>query len=741
MSDDIDLSGDILRMTLEDAAEAHAALAAEVREHNILYHQKDAPRISDADYDALRRRLVAIEDRFPELATADSPSAEVGAAPDAAFGPVTHAVPMLSLDNAFSDGDVAEFAGRIRRHLKLTEDVPITYTAEPKIDGLSLSLTYRDRKLVTAATRGDGTTGENVTANALTIADIPDTLPGDAPDEIEIRGEVYMRHDEFAALNARMRAAGGEKARVFANPRNAAAGSLRQLNPEVTKSRPLHFFAYAWGALSAPVADTQHGMLDRFRAWGFPVNDRTTLCHSVAELLDVYRGLEADRARLGYDIDGVVYKVDDLGLQRDLGFIARAPRWAIAHKFPAERATTVLNDIEIQVGRTGALTPVAKLEPVTVGGVVVSNATLHNEDEIARKDVRIGDTVIVQRAGDVIPQVVAAVPERRPEGAEPFVFPHFCPVCGSHAVREVNERTGHVDAVRRCTGGLICAAQARERLKHFVSRRAFDIEGLGEKQIEAFYEDGLLRTPADIFTLAARDRASMKKISAREGWGPTSARNLFRAIEARRRISLSRFLHALGIRHVGEATAKALARGFGSLARLEEIALKATDRTDPAWALLTAVDGVGEVVGEAVVDFFDEPHNREILAALVAEVTVEEETAPAAVADSPVAGQTIVFTGTLVRMTRDEAKAMADALGAKASESVSRKTHLVVAGPGAGSKLKKATELGIPVIDEDAWFALVGGAGKADALAAGEGAEPVAQTPAAEPPEDAGGAA
>ncbi len=709
MSDDIDPSGAIARMTLEEAADAHAQLAAEIRDHNRHYYIEDAPTISDADYDRLRRQLLAIEERFPELATAGSPSVEVGAAPDAAFGPVTHAVPMLSLDNAFSDLDVAEFAGRVRRHLKFAEDVPITYTAEPKIDGLSLSITYRDRRLVTAATRGDGTTGENVTANALTIADIPGTLPADAPDLIEVRGEVYMRHDEFAALNARMRAAGGEAARVFANPRNAAAGSLRQLNPEVTKSRPLHFFAYAWGALSAPVAETQHGMLEKFRAWGFPVNDRTTLCHSVEELLAVYRGIEADRALLGYDIDGVVYKVDDLALQTELDFKAQAPRWAIAHKFPAERATTVLRDIEIQVGRTGALTPVAKLEPVTVGGVVVSNATLHNEDEIVRKDVRIGDTVIVQRAGDVIPQVVGVVPERRPDDAVPFAFPHLCPVCGSHAVREVNERTGHMDAVRRCTGGLVCAAQARERLKHFVSRHAFDIEGLGEKQIEAFYEDGLIRTPADIFTLAARDRASMKKISARDGWGPTSARNLFRAIEARRRISLSRFLYALGIRHVGEATAKALARGFGSLARVEEVALKATDRTDPAWALLTSVEGVGEVVGEAVVDFFDEPHNREIVAALVTEVIVEEETAPPAVADSPVAGKTIVFTGTLVRMTRDEARAMAESLGAKASESVSRKTHLVVAGPGAGSKLKKATELGIPVIDEDGWFDLVSG--------------------------------
>ncbi len=721
MSDDIDPSGAYDRMTLEDAAEVHAQLSAAVRENNILYHQKDAPRISDAEFDALRRRLLAIEDRFPELATADSTSAEVGAAPDAAFGPVTHAVPMLSLDNAFADLDVAEFASRVRKFLKLDDEAPITYTAEPKIDGLSLSITYRDRKLVVAATRGDGATGENVTANARTIADSPETLPEDAPDEIEIRGEVYMRHDEFAALNARMRAAGGENARVFANPRNAAAGSLRQLNPEITRSRPLHFFAYAWGALSAPVADTQWGMLEKFRAWGFPVNDRTTLCQSVADLLAVYRGLEADRALLGYDIDGVVYKVNDLALQAELGFIARAPRWAIAHKFPAERATTVLKDIEIQVGRTGALTPVAKLEPVTVGGVVVSNATLHNEDEIARKDVRIGDTVIVQRAGDVIPQVVAAVPERRPEGAEPFVFPTLCPVCGSHAVREVNERTGHVDAVRRCTGGLICAAQARERLKHFVSRLAFDIEGMGEKQIEMFYEDGTIRTPADIFTLAERDRAAVKKLKDRDGWGPTSARNLFRAIEARRRISLSRFLFALGIRHVGEAIAKALARGFGSLERVEEIARKAVDRTDPAWALLTAVEGIGAVVGEAVVDFFDEPHNREIVAALLTHVTVEEETAPPAVADSPVAGKTVVFTGTLVRMTRDEAKAMAEALGAKAVESVSRKTHLVVAGPGAGSKLKKATELGIPVIDEDGWFALIGGTADGDGADGGAG--------------------
>lgn len=691
-------------LTPAEATAEHAALAAEIRRNDAAYYQKDAPVISDAAYDALRLRLLALEAAWPQLVTPDSPSQRVGAAPTDGFGEVVHRVPMLSLDNAFEDGDVVDFEARVRRFLKLEPDSPLVITAEPKIDGLSLSLRYVGRRLEVAATRGDGTTGENVTANALTIADIPRTLPDDAPDIVEVRGECYMAHADFAALNARMAEAEG---RTFANPRNAAAGSLRQLDAKITAERPLRFFAYAWGEMSAVPEDTQFAMVQRFGAWGFSINPLMRRCAGVQDLLAVYHGIEENRAGLGYDIDGVVYKVDRLDLQARLGFVSRSPRWAIAHKFPAEQAMTVLEAIDIQVGRTGALTPVAKLHPVTVGGVVVSNATLHNEDEIARKDVRIGDTVVVQRAGDVIPQVVRAVAEKRPAGAEPFRFPVICPACGSHAVREVNPRTGREDVVRRCIGGLTCPAQAVERLKHFVSRHAFDIEGLGEKQIEAFCTDGLIRSPADIFTLAERDAKALKKLKDREGWGATSVKNLFAAIEARRSIALHRFIFALGIRHIGETNAKLLAQSYGTWDAFAAAMEAAADETGAAWAELNAIDGVGEVVAGAVVAFFAEEHNRAVLDALLAQVA-PEAAGPKAVGDSPVAGKTVVFTGTLEKMTRDEAKARAEAMGAKVAGSVSSKTDLVVAGPGAGSKLKKAADLGIEVIDEDAWIAMAG---------------------------------
>ena len=684
---------EVLLSPLEAHAEYHK-LADEIAAHDKRYHQEDAPIISDADYDALRRRLEALEAEFPELKGQAAASRQVGAKPLEKFGKVKHRVPMLSLANVFSDEEAGEFVERVRRFLDWSDDKPIAFTAEPKIDGLSCSLRYEKGELVVAATRGDGEEGENVTANVRTIKAIPHRLKGDVPDVLEVRGEIYMDKSEFAALNARQEADGKP---VFANPRNAAAGSLRQLDPKVTASRPLHFFAYAWGEIEGAMpADTQHGMVAAFKQMGFPTNPLMKRCESVDDMLAVYRDIEAQRASLPYDIDGVVYKVDDLALQRRLGFISRSPRWATAHKFPAEKATTTLLDIDIQVGRTGALTPVAKLEPVTVGGVVVSNATLHNEDEIARKDVRIGDTVIIQRAGDVIPQILGFVPEQRPKNAEPYQFPTTCPICGSHAVREADPKTGELEAVRRCTGGLVCPAQAMERLRHFVSRDAFDIEGLGEKQIEAFYRDGIIARPQDIFTLEARDARSLKKLKDREGMGETSARNLFAAIAARRTIALNRFIYSLGIRHVGETNAKILARHFRSVEKLRD----ATEEE------LTAIEGIGPVVAGSITDFFGEEHNREVVTALLDEVTPE---APEAVAtDSPVAGRTIVFTGALERMSRDEAKAMAESLGAKVSGSVSKKTDLVVAGPGAGSKLADARKHNVEVIDEDEWFRRVG---------------------------------
>lgn len=683
-------------MSRKDAEEEHKRLAADIAAHDLAYHQNDAPTVSDAEYDRLKRRLLELEQHYPTLAKG-SPSQKVGAAASGKFAKVKHAVPMLSLDNAFSDEDVAGFLQQMRNFLGLPDNTEFAVTAEPKIDGLSMSLRYEQRKLVSAATRGDGEEGENVTANVLTVKNIPHELPASAPDVIEVRGEIYLSTQDFATLNAALVAA-GEK--PLANPRNGAAGSLRQQDASITASRPLRFFAYGWGEAPMLPAETQWDVVQAFKSWGLPVNPLMTLCHSGSELLAHYRRIEAQRAGLGYDIDGVVYKLNDLALQRRLGFRTRSPRWAIAHKFSAEQATTTLEAIDIQVGRTGALTPVARLKPVTVGGVVVSNATLHNEDEIARKDVRIGDTVVVQRAGDVIPQIVSVVINKRPEGLAQYSFPKLCPVCGSHAVRE--ERGGKADAVRRCTGGLICAAQRKERLKHFVSRNAFDIEGLGDKIIEEFHDEGFIVMPQDIFALEARIGATLK---SREGWGESSAANLFAAINARRQIALDRFIFALGIRHVGETTARVLARACGSAEKLRDVAV-AAEPGNEAWDELTSHDGIGDVVAEAIVQFFDEPHNVEVVDALLKQV--QPQALAAVATQSPVSGKTVVFTGALERMTRDEAKAMAERLGAKVAGSVSKKTDLLVAGPGAGSKLKDAQKYGVEVIDEDGWFRLVG---------------------------------
>ncbi|WP_416900290.1 MAG: NAD-dependent DNA ligase LigA [Minwuia sp.] len=689
--------------TPEAARDEHAKLVAEIREHDRRYHGEDAPTISDADYDALRRKLLALEAEHPELVTEDSPSQTVGAAPASGFGKVLHARPMLSLGNAFSEEDVADFTGRIRRFLNLGEDEEIAINAEPKIDGLSASLRYEKGKFVLGATRGDGREGENVTANLKTVGDIPETLPEGVPEVFEVRGEVYMSKTAFRALNEAQAAA--EK-QIYANPRNAAAGSLRQLDASITATRKLSFFAYSWGEVSALPAETQSGVLKAFEDWGFTVNPLTRLCRSVDEIMSLYREIEAERGELDYDIDGVVYKVDRLDWQDRLGYVSRSPRFAIAHKFPAEKAMTVLNGIDIQVGRTGSLTPVARLEPVTVGGVVVSNATLHNEDEIARKDIRIGDTVIVQRAGDVIPQILGFLPEKRPPDSKPFEFPEVCPACGSHAVRDVRE-SGEMDVRRRCTGGLICPAQAVERLKHFVSRNGFDIEGLGAKQIEMFYETGEVMAPADIFTLKARN--DRLKLEEREGFGELSVKNLFDAIDERRKIGMDRFLNALGIRNIGQQTARVLAANYLSLDALLSVARKAAEEgpESEAWAELTNIDGIGNTAVSALTEFLAEPHNADVLERLLAEVEVQDFDAPAQ--DSPVAGKTVVFTGTLEAMTRDEAKARAEALGAKVSGSVSKKTDYVVAGPGAGSKAKKAADLGIATLTEQEWLELIGG--------------------------------
>jgi DNA ligase (NAD+) len=680
-------------------------LAEEIVKHDKLYYQEDAPLISDAAYDALRQRLEAIEKRFPELAAPESPTAKVGAAALEKFGKVKHRVSMLSLSNAFAEEEVHEFIARVKRFLKLPPDAAVELTAEPKIDGLSISLRYDNGLLVEAATRGDGFEGENVTQNVRTIDNVPEKLKGrDVPETIDIRGEIYMRQEDFLKVNAAQERSGGK---TFANPRNAAAGSLRQLDARITASRPLKFFAYTWGIAKPLPADTQFGVCQAFRRWGLPVNELMIVCRSANELIAHYHKLEQERARLGYDIDGVVYKVNRLDYQERLGFISRAPRWGLSHKFTAQKTMTILEDIEIQVGRTGAMTPVARLKPVTVGGVVVQNATLHNEDEIQRKDVRIGDTVILQRAGDVIPQILGIVPEQRPASARPYRFPEKCPACGSHAVREVNPNTGKLDAVRRCTGGLICPAQRVERLRHFVSRHAFDIEGLGEKIIQEFFADGILQSPPDIFTLEARDRKMAQRLMAREGWGETSARNLFNAINARRKIGFDRFIYALGIRHVGETTARALARAYDSAEDfIAEMKLAGRDRESEAYLKLTRIEGIGEVVASAVAEFFAEAHNVEVVNELLRHVKVEPLERVAT--SSPVSGKTVVFTGSLEQVTREEAKAMAERLGAKVSGSVSKKTDLVVAGPGAGSKLKEAQKHGVEVIDEAEWLRRIG---------------------------------
>lgn len=694
---------DISALTADEAASELERLAREIARHDRLYYEQDAPKISDAAYDALRARNAGIEARFPDLVRPDSPSVRVGARPSDQFAEVVHAVPMLSLGNAFSQEDVADFAARVVKFLNLSE--PPAFTAEPKIDGLAISLRYEDGALVQAATRGDGRAGENVTSNIRTLPDIPERLTGGAPGVLEVRGEVYMSHADFAALNERQAAAGRK---TYMNPRNAAAGSLRQIDPAITAQRPLRFFAYGWGELAQPLAATQFEALARLKALGFPVNVDLVRCPDVAAMLAHYRSLEARRAGLGYDIDGVVYKVDRLDWQERLGFVARAPRWAIAHKFSAEQAMTVLNAIEIQVGRTGALTPVAKLEPVTVGGVVVSNATLHNEDEIARKDIRIGDTVVIQRAGDVIPQVVEVVRERRPQGSVAFEFPHVCPCpLATPAEREVNPRTGERAVVRRCSGEFACPYQRKEHLKHFVSRKAFDIEGLGEKQMIAFHEAGEVKEPADIFTLEARNAsgALTPPLQAREGWGEKSAANLFAAIDARRTIALSRFINAMGVRHVGEETARLLARTYGDWPAFRAAAMAAAQPGSEAREAMLSIDGLGDTAVDALGRFFSEAHNSAALDRLLEQVTVEPEKVETQ--DSPVTGKTVVFTGSLERFTRDEAKARAQSLGAKVAGAVSKNTDYLVAGPGAGSKLKKAQELGVQVLTEDEWLALI----------------------------------
>jgi DNA ligase (NAD+) len=698
-------------LTAKQAKAEHARLQVEISQHDKRYYQQDRPTISDAEYDALRKRYTAIEARFPDLRTLESLALKVGAAPTRGFKKVRHAVPMLSLDNAFADEDVVGFVARIRKFLKLSDDEKIAFSAEPKIDGLSMSLRYEDGELVTAATRGDGAEGEDVTANIKTLKQVPHELKGKhVPAVCEVRGEVYMTKADFLALNERQKAADEP---IFANPRNSAAGSLRQKDASVTASRPLGFFAYAWGEMSEMPADSQSGMIEWFERLGFTTNPLTKICHSVEQLLAFHRKIEEQRAELDYDIDGVVYKVDRLDWQERLGFVSRSPRWAIAHKFPAERAVTLLKDIEIQVGRTGALTPVGKLEPVGVGGVIVQNVTLHNEDYIKGiggdgeplrdgRDIRIGDTVIIQRAGDVIPQVVDVVLDKRPKDAKPYHFPKKCP-CYLHTdiVRE-ETAAGEEGARARCTGEFACPYQKIEHLKLFVSRRAFDIEGLGEKQIEMFFEKEWIKEPADIFTL---ERKHKKELLEEEGYGETSVRNLFSAIDERREIALERFIYSLGIRQVGETTALALARGYGSWQAFHDAGLKAAKGDEEAKAEMDALDQIGETVIAAVAAYFGESHNRGIVDRLVKQVTILDAEKPKT--DSAIAGKTVVFTGTLEKMTREEAKATAERLGAKASGSVSKKTDYVVAGPGAGSKLAEAKKHGVQVLTEDEWLKLI----------------------------------
>lgn len=683
-------------MKADEAKKRHDWLSAEIARHDVAYHQKDDPEISDAEYDALRRELEALEAAHPALVSLFGVSHQVGAKAASGFKKVRHRVPMLSLGNVFTEADVDDFYSRIRRFLGLADDVPVRLLAEQKIDGLSLSLRYENGRLEQAATRGDGEEGEDVTANVMTVASIPKTLPDDAPRSLDVRGEIYMTKTAFAALNAQQEALGKP---VFANPRNAAAGSLRQLDCKITASRSLAFFGYAVGYSSAPVSDSQQGVRDRLSAWGFDVPKPSIVTDKREDILAFYADVQMLRAGLPYDIDGIVYKVDELGWQDRLGFVTRAPRWAVAHKFPAERAITTVKDIVIQVGRTGVLTPVAELEPVNVGGVMVSRATLHNEDEIARKDIRIGDSVTIQRAGDVIPQVLGFLPEKRPADSQPYRFPHQCPVCGSHAIREEGE------VARRCTGGLICGAQAVERLRHFVSRGAMDIEGMGERIIQAFWDEGMVRTPADIFRLEERDQGSLTPLRAREGWGAQSARNLFDAISARRSVPLDKFIFALGIRQVGEATAKKLAAHYLNIEALKAAMLKAVDETSEAYADLLSIEDVGPSVADDLIGFFTEPQNLVMLDDLLAYVT-PQNFVPPDYSGSKVAGKTVVFTGSLAKLTRDEAKAQAERLGAKVSGSVSGKTDYVVAGEDAGSKLKKARELGVTVLSEDEWLDL-----------------------------------
>lgn len=690
-------------MTMEEAARRHKELAAQIAHHDAQYHGQDAPEISDAAYDALRRELEEIEARYPELMTAESPSKRVGAAPARGFKKVKHDVPMLSLSNVFSDEELTEFIDRVRRFLGLPESEELAFVAEPKIDGLSCSLRYEDRKLKIAATRGDGAEGEDITANVMTINDVPKELPPDAPDLLEVRGEIYMRRSDFIKLNAAQAAAGKQ---IFANPRNGAAGSVRQLDPTITASRPLHFFGYAVGD-STPFK-TQSAIKRTLMSWGFqvPVLSDTLHYNDAEDLLKYYNSVATQRADLEYEIDGIVYKVDRIDYQQRLGFVSRSPRWATAHKFPAERAVTIIKAIDIQVGRTGTLTPVARLEPITVGGVVVSNATLHNEDEIARKDVRVGDHVVIQRAGDVIPQVVEVLIDHRKDDSQAYVFPDQCPICHSLAIREEGE------VARRCTGGLICPAQAVERLKHFVSRDAFDIEGMGAKVVEEFYRDGLIKSPANIFTLAARDKESLTPIRVREGWGGKSVENLFASIEKRRAIPLERFLYALGIRQVGTATAKRLAAHFGSLAALKAALIPMTPVLLPegekgaAYDDLLTIEDIGPSVATDLLGFFAEAHNQDVLADLQAQLDIQDYIAPK-IGHSAVAGKIVVFTGSLTTMTRAEAKASAEAKGAKVSSAVSAKTDYVVAGEDAGSKLKQAQALNIQILSEEAWRALL----------------------------------
>jgi DNA ligase (NAD+) len=705
---------DVGALTRPQAKVEHKRLALEIEGHDRRYYQEDAPKISDAEYDALRHRFNAIEARFPELVSSESPSQKVGAAPSGRFKKVRHAVPMLSLDNAFAEQDVLDFVGRIRRFLKLGEDDRIDFSAEPKIDGLSMSLRYEGGELVTAATRGDGAEGEDVTANIRTLEDVPKKLKArNAPDICEVRGEVYMTKQAFLALNERQKAAGDT---IFANPRNSAAGSLRQKDPSITASRPLGFFAYAWGEMSDMPADTQSGMIGWFERCGFKTNPLTKICHSVEQLIAFHHTIEEARAKLDYDIDGVVYKVDRIDWQQRLGFVSRTPRWGIAHKFPAERAMTVLRDIEIQVGRTGSFTPVGKLEPVGVGGVIVQNVTLHNEDYIRGvgghgeqlregRDIRIGDTVIVQRAGDVIPQVVDVVLDKRPKDSRPYRFPKKCPcLLHTEVVRE-ETATGEEGARARCTGEFACPYQKIEHLKLFASRRAFDIDGLGEKQIEFFFENGWVKEPADIFTLEARN--AKLRLEEIEGYGQTSVRNLFDSIRRRREISLERFIFALGMRHVGETTALALARGYGSWQAFHDACLRVADGDEEAMAEMDALDQIGETVIASIKAYFGESHNRGIVERLTKQVRILDAEKPKS--NSVIAGKTVVFTGALEQMTRDEAKARAERLGAKVSGSVSKKTDYVVAGPGAGSKLKDATKHGVEVLTEDEWLKLIGG--------------------------------